>query len=98
MQFDLGLTGLAVLIALSLGFGLVARFVGRPDRSPRWPLAHGRRTVPSERPMDNEPITRLFVAPGNGILAADESTGTTERRVGVGIESTVERRHFVPAA
>ena len=34
VQFDLGLTGLGVLIALSLGFGLIAQLVGKAGT--RW--------------------------------------------------------------
>ena len=39
MQFDLGVTGLAILIALSLGFGLVAQFVGRAETRWLWLIA-----------------------------------------------------------
>jgi uncharacterized membrane protein len=39
MQFDLGLTGLAILIALSLGFGLVAQVVGRAETRWLWLIA-----------------------------------------------------------
>ena len=34
MQFDLGPTGLAILVVLSLGFGVVAQFVGHAES--RW--------------------------------------------------------------
>jgi fructose-bisphosphate aldolase, class I len=40
-----------------------------------------------------EATARLLVAPGKGILAADESTGTIEKRFGtIGVESTPETR------
>jgi fructose-bisphosphate aldolase, class I len=40
-----------------------------------------------------EATARLLVAPGKGILAADESTGTIEKRFGtIGVESTPEAR------
>ena len=34
MQYDLGPTGLAILVIMSLGFGLIAQFVGRAES--RW--------------------------------------------------------------
>lgn len=34
MQYDLGMTGLAILVALSLGFGFVAQIVGHAES--RW--------------------------------------------------------------
>ncbi len=38
---------------------------------------------------------QAIVAPGKGILAADESTGTIEKRLSsIGVESTEERRRF----
>ncbi len=38
---------------------------------------------------------KAIVAPGKGILAADESTGTIEKRLSsIGVESTEERRRF----
>jgi fructose-bisphosphate aldolase class I len=44
-------------------------------------------------PADPESIARLLVAPGKGILAADESTGTIEKRFrAVGVESTEATR------
>jgi fructose-bisphosphate aldolase, class I len=44
-------------------------------------------------PPDIESIAGLLVEPGKGILAADESTGTIEKRfAAVGIESTAENR------
>ena len=39
MQFDLGLQGLAILAACSLGFGLVAQFVGRSAGRWMWLIA-----------------------------------------------------------
>jgi fructose-bisphosphate aldolase, class I len=49
-------------------------------------------TVP-EWPSDLEGLARILVAPGKGILAADESTGTIEKRfAAVGLESTAETR------
>jgi len=40
-----------------------------------------------------EDIARAMVAPGKGILAADESTGTMKKRLdSIGVESTVEKR------
>ena len=45
------------------------------------------------RPVDRESVAGLLVAPGKGILAADESTGTIEKRfTAVGVESTPETR------
>ena len=43
---------------------------------------------------------RALVAPGKGILAADESTGTIEKRFAtIGVESTPEnRRASVPTS
>lgn len=42
-----------------------------------------------------EEVARAIVAPGKGILAADESTGTIEKRLSaVGVESTEDRRRF----
>jgi len=47
----------------------------------------------TEWPADTESIARLLVAPGKGILAADESTGTIEKRfAAVGVESTADSR------
>ncbi|MEX1169763.1 MAG: class I fructose-bisphosphate aldolase [Chloroflexota bacterium] len=44
-------------------------------------------------PSDIESIAGLLVAPGKGILAADESTGTIEKRFrAVGVESTPDSR------
>jgi fructose-bisphosphate aldolase class I len=44
-------------------------------------------------PTSMEAIAQALVAPGKGILAADESTGTIEKRVGaVGMESTEATR------
>jgi len=44
-------------------------------------------------PSDIESIAGLLVEPGKGILAADESTGTIEKRFrAVGVESTPETR------
>jgi hypothetical protein len=34
MQYDLGLTGLGILIVLSLGFGIIAQILGRAET--RW--------------------------------------------------------------
>jgi fructose-bisphosphate aldolase class I len=46
-------------------------------------------TIMTEFPTDIESIARQLVAPGKGILAADESTGTIEKRFrAVGVEST----------
>jgi fructose-bisphosphate aldolase class I len=46
-----------------------------------------------EQPTDIDSTARLLVAPGKGILAADESTGTIEKRfAAVGVESTAESR------
>lgn len=47
-------------------------------------------------PHDMEITARTLVTPGKGILAADESTGTIEKRFkSVGVASTVEtRRHY----
>ncbi|HVM39781.1 MAG TPA: class I fructose-bisphosphate aldolase [Acidimicrobiia bacterium] len=40
-------------------------------------------------------IARAIVAPGKGILAADESSGTIEKRLSsIGVESTEDRRRF----
>ena len=36
MQFDLGSTGLVILVALSLGFGFVAQIVGRAESHWLW--------------------------------------------------------------
>src|SRR5207237_698576 len=42
---------------------------------------------------DLESIARALVAPGKGILAADESTGTIKKRFdSIGVESTEETR------
>jgi fructose-bisphosphate aldolase, class I len=47
----------------------------------------------TEQPTDIDSTSRLLVAPGKGILAADESTGTIEKRfAAVGVESTAESR------
>ena len=47
----------------------------------------------TEWPSDIESIARLLVAPGKGILAADESAPTIEKRFrAVGVESTEENR------
>ncbi len=44
-------------------------------------------------PDDMEKIAQALVAPGKGILAADESTGTIEKRFSaVGVDSTAESR------
>jgi fructose-bisphosphate aldolase, class I len=53
-----------------------------------------RGSAPAEAEMDvMETTARKLVAPGKGILAADESTGTIEKRFrSVGIESTEEAR------
>jgi fructose-bisphosphate aldolase class I len=57
------------------------------------PLADLRGGVPDEGGADLESIARLLVAPGMGLLAADESTGTIEKRfAAIGIESTPETR------
>ena len=43
--------------------------------------------------MEIEKIAKLILAPGKGILAADESTGTMTKRLdSVGIPSTSENR------
>ena len=43
--------------------------------------------------MTLEEIAKKMVTPGKGILAADESTGTMEKRLkSVNVESTVENR------
>lgn len=39
MQFDLGLAGLGLLIVISLAFGVVAQFVGRPGTRWMWLIA-----------------------------------------------------------
>jgi len=39
MQFDLGLQGLAILTAMSLGFGLIAQVVGRAETRWLWLIA-----------------------------------------------------------
>jgi hypothetical protein len=39
MQFDLGLTGLGLLIVLSLAFGAVVQFVGKPGSRWEWLIA-----------------------------------------------------------
>jgi len=39
MQFDLGLQGLGILVGFSLGFGLVAQFVGRAGTRWDWLIA-----------------------------------------------------------
>ena len=42
---------------------------------------------------DLNEIARALVAPGRGILAADESSGTIEKRFdSIGVESTEENR------
>jgi fructose-bisphosphate aldolase class I len=47
----------------------------------------------TDRPSDIDAIAQALVAPGKGILAADESTGTIEKRfAAVGVESTAESR------
>ena len=52
-----------------------------------------------ERPMDIESIAGLLVAPGKGILAADESTGTIEKRFkSIDVESTEEPPRLPRAA
>jgi fructose-bisphosphate aldolase, class I len=44
-------------------------------------------------PRELTHVARAIVAPGKGILAADESTGTIEKRFrSIGVESTEERR------
>src|SRR3989337_398646 len=43
--------------------------------------------------QDLESVAQALVAPGKGILAADESTGTIEKRFkSIGVESTEENR------
>ena len=39
MQYDLGFTGLGILLAISLAFGLVTLFVGRPGTRWDWLIA-----------------------------------------------------------
>ena len=39
MQFDLGLTGLGILSALALGFGVIAQFVGKAGTRWEWLIA-----------------------------------------------------------
>ncbi len=39
MQFNLGLQGLAILTAMSLGFGLIAQVVGRAETRWLWLIA-----------------------------------------------------------
>lgn len=39
MQFDLGVMGLGLLVIISLGFGLLAQFVGRAGTRWAWLLA-----------------------------------------------------------
>ena len=47
----------------------------------------------TDRLSDMEEIAQALVAPGKGILAADESTGTIEKRfAAVGVDSTAENR------
>jgi len=47
----------------------------------------------TEWPADMESTAGLLVAPGKGILAADESTGTIEKRfAAVGVEATADTR------
>ena len=47
----------------------------------------------TEWQSDLEGIAQALVAPGKGILAADESTGTIEKRfAAVGVDSTPENR------
>jgi fructose-bisphosphate aldolase, class I len=47
----------------------------------------------TEGPSDVESIAMQLVAPGKGILAADESSGTIEKRfAAVGVESTIASR------
>ena len=59
-----------------------------PDRVPT-----SRSRAPDTFPASIEAIGQALVAPGKGILAADESAGTIERRFGaVGIESTEATR------
>ncbi|MBI2910945.1 MAG: fructose-bisphosphate aldolase class I, partial [Chloroflexi bacterium] len=46
-----------------------------------------------DKRQDLAEVARALVAPGKGILAADESSGTIKRRFdGIGVESTEERR------
>lgn len=48
---------------------------------------------PRMDPQTLESTARALVAPGKGILAADESTGTMKKRLdGIGVESTAEAR------
>jgi hypothetical protein len=39
MQFDLGITGLGLLVIISLGFGVIAQFVGRAGTRWLWLIA-----------------------------------------------------------
>ena len=39
MQYDLGFTGLALLLALSLGFGVIAQLLGRRTTHWEWLIA-----------------------------------------------------------
>ena len=39
MQFDIGLQGIGILIAISLGFGIVTHFVGKPRIQWEWLIA-----------------------------------------------------------
>src|SRR5439155_10821560 len=58
--------------------------------------AGARPPTASKRAMDLaelERTARALVAPGKGILAADESTGTIKKRFdSIGVESTEENR------
>src|SRR5262249_18240764 len=52
-----------------------------------------RRTEMAIQTTSLEEIAQALVAPGKGILAADESTGTIEKRFdSIGVESTEENR------
>lgn len=39
MQFDLGLTGLGILLAFALGFGAISQFIGRSGTRWQWLVA-----------------------------------------------------------
>ena len=41
MQYDLGLTGLAILTILSLGFGIIAQLAGRAESRWLWLIGAG---------------------------------------------------------
>src|SRR5207237_5623006 len=67
------------------------RLAGRSARSAASSL--GRSSRYPLRPMNLTETARALVAPGKGILAADESTSTIKRRFdAIGVENTEDNR------